>query len=545
MANPFALLAPELIVAGAGCLVLVLGAGRDSWRRLLPWISLAALVLAIVFVKFLNPAVAAVASGDNSVMAIGGLDYQYRSVDGGWGPLLGPLADFVRISALIFGVLILIVNWTTPRLEESGEFFSMMLFMIAGLMMMGAANDLIVLFMAIELVSVPSYIIVALSRSNSRSLESATKYFYLGAFAAALTAYGMSFLYGATGTTSLGPVAMETLRAALTGQAEGGALAYGVAVVGVTLTITGLLFKIAAFPLHFYVADVYEGAASGVAGMLGFVPKLAGVMAITKVLSLTGWLTLSHPGMFYTLWVIAAFSVVVGNVLAFMQNNVKRMLAYSGVAHAGYMLVGLMAGAGQQGAFFGDGPAAVLYYVMIYGVANLGAFAILGLLRKRGQACETVQDLAGLLKRSPGIALLMALSMFTLMGMPPTPGFWGKFWLFGGALSAAAESAEPFRSWYIALVIIALITAAIGAAYYLRVIASCLMADSDEPADLAPRESLYMGAVLCGFLLIVFMLVPRTLLNAGADASRGVMRPDVARVEQQPPAAARLVDDAE
>lgn len=135
--------------------------------------------------------------------------------------------------------------------------------------------------------------------------------------------------------------------------------------------------------------------------------------------------------------------------------------------------------------------------------------------------------------------------MFTLMGMPPTPGFWGKFWLFGGALSAAAESAEPFRSWYIALVIIALITAAIGAAYYLRVIASCLMADSDEPADLAPRESLYMGAVLCGFLLIVFMLVPRTLLNAGADASRGVMRPDVARVEQQPPAAARLVDDAE
>lgn len=139
--------------------------------------------------------------------------------------------------------------------------------------------------------------------------------------------------------------------------------------------------------------------------MLGFVPKLAGVMAITKVLSLTGWLTLSHPGMFYTLWVIAAFSVVVGNVLAFMQNNVKRMLAYSGVAHAGYMLVGLMAGAGRQGAFFGDGPAAVLYYVMIYGVANLGAFAILGLLRRRGQACETVQDLAGLLKRSPGIAL--------------------------------------------------------------------------------------------------------------------------------------------
>ncbi|MCA9244167.1 MAG: NADH-quinone oxidoreductase subunit N [Phycisphaerales bacterium] len=544
-ASPFNLLAPELIVGIAGCVVLVLGAGKESMRRILPWISLAALVLAIIFVKFLNPAAAdAMSDGDPQWMTIGGLDYQYRSVDGGWGPLLGPLADFVRISALIFGVLILIVNWATPRLEEAGEFFSMMLFMICGLMMMGAANDLIVLFMAIELVSVPSYIIVALSRSNSRALESATKYFYLGAFAAALTAYGMSFLYGATGTTSLGPEAMERLRQALTGVAPGGALAYGVAMVGVTLTITGLLFKLAAFPLHFYVADVYEGAASGVAGMLGFVPKLAGLMAITKVLALTGWLTLSHPGLFYTLWVVAAFSAIVGNVLAFLQTNVKRMLAYSGVAHAGYMVVGLMAGAGKQGAVFGDGPGAVLYYVMIYGIANLGAFAILGLLRRRGQACETVQDLAGLLKRSPGIALLMALAMFTLMGMPPTPGFWGKFWLFGGALSAASEAAEPFRSWYIALVIISVVTAAIGAAYYLRVIAACLLAESDEPADLAPRESLYMGAVLCGFLIIVFMLVPKTLLSAGSDASRGVMRPEVAHVEK-PENAAQLASDLE
>ncbi|MFQ5806001.1 MAG: NADH-quinone oxidoreductase subunit N [Phycisphaerae bacterium] len=517
----FTALLPEFVLVTAGCAVLLVAqAGRESVRRTAPWVTLVGIVLAVLLVRY----------GQawwmpSAEVASGGLAFDN-------------LAGFVRIGALIVGVLIALVSWVQPADAERGEFFSMMLFSFVGLMLVGPAIDLVVLFLALELVSIPTYIMVTLSRRSPRALEGGTKYFYLGALAAAITAFGFSYLYGVIGSATLDAVAVDRIAAALK---DPGTPQHGLATIGLLLSVVGLLFKIAAVPLHFYVADVYQGAASPVAGLLGFVPKLAGLIAIFKIVSLTGWAT-TEGALFWTLWLVAALSMTVGNVLALRQTNIKRLLAYSGVAHSGYMLVGVLAGpvTGERiESIMSDGSAAVLYYVVIYGIANLGAFALLGLLRVRGQPCETLRDVAGLLRYYPSVALLMALAMFTLMGLPPTPGFWGKLSLFGSALAAAEHAPAAHRSWIIALVIIAVLNSALAAAYYLRVIAAVLLYESDQPAEPSPREAPMMGAMLCGFLLLVFAFYPSALMRMGRAATdRLLTPPKVVRVDSARAAAA-------
>ena len=500
----FGSLVPELVLAAVGCAVLLMAqAGRESVRRAVPWVTLVGIAAAILILRGLQhwgtpPA-------DDVIT--GGLAFDN-------------LAGFVRIGALIFGVLVVLACWAHPPDAERGEFFSMMLFSLAGLMLVGPSVDLVVLFLALELVSIPTYIMVALGRRGPLGLEAATKYFYLGALAAAITAFGFSYLYGVMGTAVLDADAVFRIKLALQ---DPGSPEHTLATIGVLVSIVGLLFKIAAVPLHFYIADVYQGAASPVAGMLGFVPKLAGLVALFKIISLTGWQTTSGP-LFWVLWIVAVLSMTIGNVLALRQTNIKRMLAYSGIAHSGYMLVGILAGPFGD-SMMGDGTAAVLYYVMIYGIANLGAFALLGLLSVRGRPCETLRDVAGLLRYYPSIALLMALAMFTLMGLPPTPGFWGKLSLFGSALAAAESAPAALHDWIIALVIIAVLNSALAAAYYLRVIAAVLLFESDEPAEPAPREAPMIGALLCGFLLLVFAFYPRPLMRLGRMATDRLLTP--------------------
>ena len=493
-------LAPELILATVGCVVLLTAqAGSAGVRRATPWIALAGIVGAVIVLRLMPVQ-------QSSEMA-GGLRFDSFS-------------SFVRISALIFGVVVLLANWVQPRDEEIGEYFSMLLFSLAGLMLAGAASDLLILFLALELVSIPTYVMVALSRRNPMAVEGATKYFYLGAMAAAITAFGFSYLYGVMGTTSLDTDATAKLVRVLH---EPRTPAFWVASLGVFTSLIGLFFKLAAVPMHFYIADVYHGAAAPVAGLLGFVPKLAGLAAIFRLLGAMDWPT-AGGAMYWTLWIVAAVSMTVGNVLALRQSNIKRMLGYSGIAHSGYMLVGVLAGT-TGGSMMSDGPAAVMYYVFIYGLANLTAFALLGLLRTRGRPCETLRDVAGLLRDAPGPALLMALAMFTLMGLPPTPGFWGKLSLFGSALAAAdtmpvaVEGVVNLQHWTIALVIIAVLNSALAAAYYLRVIAAVLLFENDQPAIPQPREAPLFGALLCGFLLLIFAFYPRPIMRMARQAS--------------------------
>jgi len=502
---------PELIVATAGCAVLIAGQAQRV-RNVCAIIAVIGVVLGIAALR-----IPTLLNGEMELAQ-------------GSGLIFAPLADFVRIAALILGVLIVLASWSEPSVSERGEFFSMALFSLVGLMLVGASADLVVLFLALELVSIPTYVMVVLSRRSPRALEAGTKYFYLGAMSAAILAYGLALLYGVAGTASM-DLAGDRIARAL---AAPGSLAYTLATAGLVLTIVGLFFKIAAFPLHFYIADVYEGAASPVAGLLGFVPKLAGMVAILKIIEFAG-IGPTSGGLFWLLWIAAAASMTIGNVLALRQNNIKRMLAYSGIAHSGYMLVGIIGGFQVYGSA-GDGAAAVLFYVVIYGIANLGAFALLGLLRNNGEPCETVRDVTGLLRRSPGAALLMALAMFTLMGMPPTPGFWGKIGLFSGAFSAVSDAADPVRSWGIGLVVIAAINTAIGAAYYLRVIAAVLLQESESAVEPAPRDAQYGAVLICGFLLLFHMFNPNLLLAAARAASDRLTRPYVAtHQEPQPP----------
>ena len=514
---PISALLPEILLVAAGCGVLLLSLSkRGHVSRLAPWVTLGAILAAFLVVKFAAPV----------------------QVVFGSGMALDRVAEFVRTAALILGLLITLVAWSQPAASERGEFFSMMLLSIAGLMLSGSSYNLVILFLALELVSIPTYALVTLSRVNARALEAGTKYFYLGAMSAAVMAYGFSFLYGAAGTATLNQEAMMNIAAKLNSihSANPDWLGYGIASIGLVLSIGGLLFKIAAVPLHFYVADVYQGAASPVAGLLGFVPKLAGFIAIFRLMQTTGW-RIDAGGLFWLVWIIAALSMTIGNILALRQTNIKRMLAYSGVAHSGYMLVALLAGPGANSGIIGDGPSAIFYYIVIYGIANLCAFAVLGLLHVRGMPCETLRDVAGLVRRHPEQALLLALSMLTLMGLPPTAGFWGKASLFGSALFASGERSPELQPWLIGLVIIAAINSAIAAAYYLRVTAAVLLYEADETAEPLPREMQHWGAALCGFLLLIYAFFPNWLMQAGQSAS-GPLRE---AIEPPPPALAAQV----
>lgn len=503
---------PELILAAGACFALLCGvAGSASVRRSAAGVTLVTILIAtgLVFWKY------------------------QTNEDAGAGLQYGSVSYFVRISALVVGVLLTLAAWRQAQPGEEGEFFSMMLFSLIGLLLVPPSDNLVLLFVALELVSIPTYILVTLSRSNLKSLEGGTKYFYLGALSAAIMAYGFSFIYGVTGTISLQDGA-AAMRAALSGAS--GEWARSLALIGMFLSLGGVFFKIAAVPLHVYIADVYQGAAHAVAGLLGFIPKLAGFVAIFKLLALTSAWYSSSDAVFYFVWFVAALSMTVGNVLALMQSNIKRMLAYSGIAHSGYMLVAALAGIGSVSAgSMGSGMAAVLYYAVIYGIANLGAFVILGLLRYRGQVCENLREIAGLLRREPSLALLLALCFVTLMGLPPTPGFWGKLSLFGSAL-ASADMNSPRDTWMIVLVVIAVLNTAIGAAYYLRVVAAVLLYETRETAEADPAaEWPSMGAFMCGVLLLIFSFYPNALLTSGLRAATlGGDMPDTVQVA--PPA---------
>ncbi len=503
-------LAPELILIAVACTVLMIGMFDVSRRTAcVPALALGGLVVALAVAVMSPP--------------VGAAERFHVRVD--------ELARTVRIITLAVGVLIVLVNVHLPGRDERGEFHAMVLFSLAGVMLVGVADDLLVLLFALELVSVPTYVLVAGSSADARAQEAGVKYFFLGALSVALTVYGLSFLYGATGTTVMtgGPdsVATERYLAAF-------ARADGRAVIGLVLALAGITFKMAAVPFHLYAADVYQGAASPITGLLGFVPKLAGLIGLIKLLSLTGWSWDGTPMLFWVMWVLAAATMTVGNVLALLQTNAKRILAYSSVAHSGYLLVAVLAGpavAGAGGGVFQSGLAAALFYITAYGVTNLGAFAVLAYLAHRGRPIETVDELAGLSRAHPGAALVLAICLFSLMGMPPTAGFFGKVGVFSAAISADDPA-------LVALAIIGVINAAIGAAYYLRLIAACYLRSPTVALEGQSCPALRSAMGACAVAVLLLGLWPRYLMDLSQRATSGLQRADgavIATIEAAPP----------
>lgn len=481
-------LAPEWVLAVGACAALIVGLiGKPAGRH----VAMFALLCVGAALYFsLRPIMAGA-----------------EVVPGIW---ITPVTYYARLVALGIGVLIVLVNWNQPDSRERGEYFSMILFSLLGVLLTASANDWVVLFFAIELVSIPTYVLVALSRDDARSSEAGIKYFFLGALAAAMLVLGLVFLYGSTGTTAIHTV----VDGGGVPLIAGGSAMTGLAKVGLMLVVAGLGFKVAAVPFHSYVADVYEGAASTVSGMLGFVPKFAGFVALIKVMTAIGW---NLPvELAWLLWLLAAATMTAGNVLALLQRNVKRMLAYSSVAHTGYMLIALLVGPAWGQGPMRDGVAALFFYVAVYGAMNLGAFALLSAFRVGNREAETLDDIGGIAKQSAGAALGLAICAFSLMGLPPTAGFLGKLYIFSSAFSI--PESHPMHGPMIVLAVIGVINSAIGAAYYLRIVAALYLGKDVQrvpEGGLAVR----LGLGLCAAAMLVFFAWPVGLMRQAKSAT--------------------------
>jgi len=372
-----------------------------------------------------------------------------------------------------------------PLRSMRGEFYSFFLFSVIGVLLCVSADDLIWLFLALELTSLPTYVMVATSSKRLRAQEAGVKYFFLGALGAAIFLYGFAMLYGATGTTKIPEIAQHLATFGIS----------PIATLGVVIAIVGISFKIAAAPMHFYTPDVYQGAASPVAAYLAFAPKAAGFFALMHILSSVGWTHgdgASLPAdIRVVLWVMAALTMTVGNVLALLQTSVKRLLAYSSIAHSGYMLVGLLVGPalvgrgvmpGSSTLAAQNGLAAMLFYLFCYGVMTVGVFAVIACLETRTPSdrdveLDSIEDLKGLCRRQPMLGWALVLCSLSLLGLPPLLGFFGKLFLFTAAIAAHE---------YV-LVIVMAVNAAIGAVYYLRLALGPLV---DEPNEFRPRARL-------------------------------------------------------
>ncbi|MHC4217526.1 MAG: NADH-quinone oxidoreductase subunit N [Planctomycetota bacterium] len=423
--------------------------------------------------------------------------------------LMPMVGYYVKMIVCVMGIVLamLSVGLIDRRLEDAiksgrarfdpirmsrGEYFAFFLLSLIGVMLVCNANDLIWLFLALELTSLPTYIMVAISRSTRRAQEAAVKYFFLGALAAAMFLYGFALLYGSTGT-----IVLTEMRTALTEQAAAGGL-NRLAIVGMILAVLGVSFKIVAVPMHFYAADVYEGAAAPVTAFLGFVPKTAGAVAIILLLGTVGWsghlpggaVGLPQP-ILITLWMIAVLTMTLGNVGALLQRSAKRMLAYSSIAHSGYLLIGVIAGPGL-------GVNSVLFYLLAYGVMNTAAFAVLASLERRGEEVESLEDLAGLRFRHPTVSAVMAISAVSLIGFPPLVGFWAKLLLLVAGV----------QSGHLPLVVIALINSAISAFYYLRLAGLPVLAMPSPQAETIVRRPVAWPRVAAVLTALAILLLP-------------------------------------
>jgi NADH-quinone oxidoreductase subunit N len=569
-------LLPEIVLAVAAC-VLFLGGTWRGGRCLWGWAALVSLGLAALGLWRTQRTVSNVGGESSAIRQLAEegakrdiSDQQRAKVErdrADWStafnarlysaPILHTaLGNFVRWFALAIGAVLVLFAWHELPDGHASEYHACLLLMVAGTGLTAAANDLVTLFLALELTSIPTYIILYLPRADPSPLplsptsgergrgegpaqEAALKYFLLSVFSSALLLFGFSYLYGLGGTTNLAGLA-----AALGQPDHPAGASRGVLLVALVLVLAGLGFRITAVPFHFYAPDVYQGTATPNAALLAVIPKVAGFVALIRVLVLvqpvsalaelgTPIQPFGIPGydvqVPVVLWIMAAVTMSLGNVLALLQDNIKRLLAYSSVSHAGYMLIGLTAAARLRGE--GDpaigGVEGVLFYLVAYAAMTTGAFAILSHLSTPEKPVETADDLAGLGRHRPGSALLMTLFLLSLIGIPLTAGFAGKLFLFLGAMQTplALTAASPAvvheqEQLFNILVLIAVVNAAIGGWYYLRLIAYMYLRESAKgPPAHKPRPVL--GAVwVCAVVTLFAGVYPDPLLDTVKAAVR-------------------------
>ena len=437
---------PETILTAMGTLLMVLdGILKRRASKLYGHLSLAALVAAIG---------AAVYAFSKAGPAFGGM----LMVDG--------FATFFRVLVMVVGILTILPSYRFLERQdaETCEYHALLLFSIAGQCLMAAASELIIVFIGLEISSIASYVLAGYFRDDKRANESSLKYFLLGSFATAFFLYGVALIYGATGTVNLLGV-----RAALAGANAPAPVFVGVAAA---LMFVGLGFKVSAAPFQIWAPDVYQGAPTPVAGFLSAGPKAAAFAVFMRI-----FMTAFDPigaGWQHMFWISALLSMTIGNFAALLQSNVKRMLAYSSIAHAGYVLVALTARSET-------GTAAAMFYLAAYAFMNVGAFTVVSHLSGRGEKYQGVEDFAGLGQKQPLTAAMLSIFLLSLIGVPLTGGFFGKFYIFKAAL-------DSHLVW---LTVLGLLNSAVAAYYYLRILVMMYMR---EPAEAAANvESLTPG----------------------------------------------------
>jgi NADH-quinone oxidoreductase subunit N len=393
---------------------------------------------------------------------------------------LDPFSAMVTVVIALASLLscLLSVAYLDELRINHGEYYALVLFSTCGMMLMIGAVDMLPVFLGLEVMSIPIYVLAGFDRRKLRSNESAMKYFLIGSFASALMLYGMALLYGMAGATSF-----EAIRAAFDPSSP-------MALLGLGLIVVGFAFKVSSVPFHQWTPDVYEGAPSAVTAFMSVTVKMAAFAALLRVLTLS----FDPLGdlMQDVLWTLAALTMIVGNLMAVIQDNIKRMLAYSSIAHAGYLLVGFVPGTSE-------GYAAVVFYLICYLFMNLGAFGVVVVLAHRGKDCERMESLAGLASSRPGLAALMTLFLVSLAGIPGTAGFMGKVVIFSAAVGAGQ----------VPLAILGVLMSAISVYYYIRVPVLMYMR---EPSEEGPRLELATGEGLvllaCAFGVLYLGIFP-------------------------------------
>ena len=456
---------PIALVSLVALIVILVEALKDKTETLNCWISILGLVLAMVV-------------GFNSINTTGKA-FAGMVTTGGY-------SSFFAVIFCVAGLLSVMLSRSYVRKEgiEHGEYYSLLLFAVVGMMLMAAAADLIIFFLGLELMSISFYVMAGFIRKRLTSNEAALKYFLLGAFATGFLLYGIALMYGTTHTTNIGAIVAYV----------GTGSPHTTFLIGLGLLLIGLAFKAAAVPFHMWVPDVYEGSPTTVSGFMSTGGKAAAFSALLIIFAPP--LLRALTPLREVIALVAALSMVVGNIVAVSQLSIKRMLAYSSIAHAGYMLVGVVAANSY-------GSNGILFYLSAYTVMNVGAFGVLSVLESNDGQNLTFDDYAGLSSKRPVLAGLMAIFMFSLAGIPPFAGFFGKYYVFAGAVQAG----------YTWLAIVGVLMSVISAYYYLRLVVLMYFKDQVSMMETPVSKLDFVALIISALAIIGLGVYPSTVLN--------------------------------
>jgi NADH-quinone oxidoreductase subunit N len=476
---------PEIIVLLGACMLMLVDLYVKSERR-------------VASVRFALGVLAAAAVATLFVQWVDGPAKLYLFYGLFVSDALSNLLKLVCYAS-VWAALVYSRQYLLDRGLLRGEFITLLLFALLGMMIMISASSFLTIYLGLELMSLCLYALVALNRDSPLSTEAAMKYFVLGALSSGLLLYGMSMVYGATGTLSLTEVAR------VTAQLAGTASDRPFLVFGLVFVVAGLAFKIGVAPFHMWIPDVYHGAPTAVTLVIGSAPKVAAFAMAVRLL-INGLPDLAQDWQ-EMLAILALVSMAIGNITAIAQSNLKRMLAYSTIAHMGFMLLGLLSGViGGNRLSMDDAYTAALFYVIVYVIMSVGAFGMLLFLSRAGFDCENLDDLKGLSKTSPWYAFVMLILMFSLAGIPPTAGFYAKLAVLSAAVTAG----------YLWLAVAAVILSLVGAFYYLRIVKLMYFDDPREgAAGASGQPEMPMRVLLSanGLVLLLFGIAPSMLMN--------------------------------